>query len=156
MGPIFVVHEHHAKNLHFDFRLEMEGVLRSWAIPKGPSMDPAEKRLAVEVEDHPLEYADFEGIIPQGQYGAGPVVIWDKGHYELVEAEEDRISVKLHGRKLKGAFVLVRLKSKGPRAQWLLMKRKDGEAQPGWKLSLELTPERLEALEERIPPCAME
>lgn len=156
MGPIYVVHEHHAKNLHFDLRLEMDGVLRSWAIPKGPSMDPEEKRLAVEVEDHPLEYADFEGIIPKGQYGAGPVVIWDKGHYELLEKEEDKVSVRFHGRKLKGEFLLVRLKNKAAKAQWLLMKRKDREAQPGWKLTLELTPAKLADLKETIPPCAVE
>ena len=109
----FVVHEHHASRLHYDFRLEFEGVLKSWAVPKGPSMNPADKRLAVEVEDHSLEYIDFEGIIPEGNYGAGTVVIWDEGDYELVETTEKKISIILYGRRLRGGFSLNQLRPKG-------------------------------------------
>jgi len=123
--PIFVVHEHHARHLHFDFRLEMDGVLKSWAVPKGPSMNPADKRLALMVEDHALDYGSFEGIIPEGYYGAGEVIIWDKGTYKLLDGSIDsgRIEFKLNGKKLKGAFVLVKMKIKDK--EWLLIKRKD-------------------------------
>ncbi len=151
MSPRFVVHEHHATRLHFDFRLEMEGVLRSWAIPKGPSMTPSEKRLAVLVEDHPLEYIDFEGLIPRGEYGGGAVVIWDRGTYELIEQREDKISFVLKGEKLKGGFSLTRLKAK--RNDWLLIKKRDEYALPDWKLEITLTPEKRGQLKERIPPC---
>ncbi len=126
----FVVQEHHASHLHYDFRLEMKGVLRSWAIPKGPSMNPADKRLAVAVDDHPLDYIDSEGIIPEGEYGAGSVKIWDRGTYEVLEGGKDKIIFSLEGKKLQGNFVLVRLK-KGQRGnEWLLMKQKDEYAQP--------------------------
>lgn len=153
MSPRFVVHEHHASRLHFDFRLEMDEVLRSWAVPKGPSMTPSEKRLAVMVEDHPLEYIDFEGIIPKGQYGAGAVVVWDSGTYELLERKEDKITFVLDGEKLKGGFALTRLKSRGKGNEWLLIKRKDESASENWKLEISLTPERRTQLQERIPPC---
>jgi len=153
MIPRFVVHEHHATRLHFDFRLEMEGVLRSWAIPKGPSMNPSEKRLAVLVEDHPLEYIDFEGMIPKGQYGAGAVVIWDSGTYDLIEQREEKISFALKGGKLKGGFNLIRLKAKGKGNEWLLIKKKDEYALPDWKLEKSLTSEKISQLKERIPPC---
>lgn len=122
----FVVHEHHASHLHYDLRLEIGGVLRSWAVPKRPSMDPSEKRLAVLVEDHPLEYADFQGVIPEGQYGAGRVIIWDHGTYELLECEEDKVTFSLEGRKLKGGFTLRRMK--GREKEWLLIKKKDEHA----------------------------
>ncbi|MEJ5377653.1 MAG: DNA polymerase ligase N-terminal domain-containing protein [bacterium] len=156
MSGIFVVHEHHASRLHYDFRLEMDGVLRSWAMPKGPSMDPSQKRLAVQVEDHPLEYADFEGIIPQGQYGAGPVLIWDRGSYQLEQMAEGKISVILEGEKLKGGFTLMKMKGRGGDNQWLLVKRKDGRELPGWELVPVLNPQSLASLKERIPPCKAE
>jgi bifunctional non-homologous end joining protein LigD len=112
---IFVVQKHDASRLHYDFRLEINGVLASWAVPRGPSMNPADKRLAVRTEDHPIDYADFEGVIPEGQYGAGTVMVWDKGTYEpedKLSPEEQlargEINVLLHGKKLRGGFVLVR------------------------------------------------
>ncbi len=152
MGYRFVVHEHHASRLHFDFRLELEGVLKSWAIPKGPSMNPAEKRLAVQVEDHLLEYIDFEGIIPEGNYGAGTVVIWDRGEFELLEASEKKISCVLHGKLLQGGFTLRKVKprGKGPGKDWLLIKKNDEFANRDWKLQLALSEERKEQLLERV------
>jgi len=134
--PYFVVHEHHAKHLHFDFRLEKDGVLKSWAVPKGPSMNPNDKRLAIMVEDHPLEYGDFEGVIPEGQYGAGKVYIWDKGQYQTVKGclEEGQWEIQLDGEKLKGNFVL--LKIKGKPDQWLLIKKKDRFADYNFILKL--------------------
>lgn len=132
--PRFVVHEHHASRLHFDFRLEMDGVLKSWAIPKGPSMNPAEKRLAVHVEDHELEYGSFEGKIPEGQYGAGEVRIWDNGEFDNVDGsvKEGRIEFTLIGKKLKGRFVIFRMKGKDK--EWLLVKMKDEFADSGFKM----------------------
>jgi DNA ligase D-like protein (predicted ligase)/DNA ligase D-like protein (predicted 3'-phosphoesterase) len=120
---IFVVQEHHARALHYDFRLEKDGVLKSWAVPKGiPETD--EKRLAVETEDHPYEYGSFEGTIPKGQYGAGTVKIWDKGTYETKIWENDKIEVTLNGQRLRGRYVLVRLKKAGDK-DWLLLKGKE-------------------------------
>ena len=158
---LFVIHEHHASRLHYDFRLEIDGVLKSWAVPKGPSMNPVEKRLAIMVGDHTLEYGSFEGIIPQGSYGAGPVVIWDTGHYELLEGSDpakelSKGSMKftLHGKRLKGAFALIKLK--GPRAtgkEWLLMKKADAHADLSFRLESVLTPEKRAQLKETIPPC---
>jgi bifunctional non-homologous end joining protein LigD len=123
--PIFVVHEHHARRLHFDLRLEMENVLKSWAVPKGPSMNPKDKRLAVMVEDHPLEYAPFEGTIPEGMYGAGTVVIWDKGTFEIEEGnlKSGKLGIIFHGKKLKGAFALARMTGKDK--EWLMIKKRD-------------------------------
>jgi len=108
-APKFVVHEHHASHLHYDFRLEIGGVLKSWAIPKGPSMNPAERRLAILVEDHPIEYGEFEGIIPEGRYGAGAVVIWDSGVFEPLEDPQaglanDQLSFRLKRKRLRGEF----------------------------------------------------
>ncbi len=124
--PRFVVHEHWASRHHFDFRLEMDGVLRSWAVPKGPPLEPGVKRLAVEVEDHPLEYADFEGTIPEGEYGAGKVEIWDRGDYWLKTKTPKEIRFELKGKKLDGDFTLILMKEERGRKQWLLFKRKKG------------------------------
>lgn len=121
----FVVQEHHARTLHWDFRLEQDGVLKSWAVPKGVPVEKGTKRLAVQTEDHPLEYLDFEGIIPEGQYGAGTVEIWDKGFYALVEQTENKYYVVLMGKRLRGAYMLVRTKQN----QWLIWKRLDENEQ---------------------------
>lgn len=133
--PRFVVHKHDARQLHYDLRLEMEGVLKSWAVPKGPSLNPRDKRLAVAVEDHPLDYADFEGSIPEGEYGAGTAMIWDEGSYEVVGDEagpqalaRGELKVRLAGQKLKGGYVLVRTKWRGEDKNWLLIKEKDDQA----------------------------
>jgi DNA ligase D-like protein (predicted 3'-phosphoesterase) len=123
-SSIFVVQEHHARRLHYDLRLEKDGVLKSWAVPKGIPASSDEKRLAVETEDHPLGYADFEGEIPKGQYGAGTVKIWDKGVYEVKVWDEKMVEFILKGGKLKGRYVLVRLKKAGEK-NWLLLKGKE-------------------------------
>jgi bifunctional non-homologous end joining protein LigD len=122
--PIFVVHKHHASHLHYDFRLQTNDALASWAVPKGPSMNPADKRLAVRVEDHPLEYATFRGRIPKGQYGAGRVEIWDKGTYARVSGSirHGELVIDLKGRRLKGQFALVRMRQPG---KWLLIRKRE-------------------------------
>lgn len=139
---IFVIQRHAASRLHYDFRLEMEGVLKSWAVPKGPSLDPKDKRLAMMVEDHPYDYKDFEGNIPEGNYGAGQVEIWDSGTYEpldnnsklsdekelLKELHAGSLKFILHGKKLKGEFALVKMKNTEENS-WLLIKHKDDFAQ---------------------------
>jgi bifunctional non-homologous end joining protein LigD len=126
---IYVIQEHHARRLHWDLRLESGGVLKSWAVPKGIPEAPKVRHLAVETEDHPYEYASFEGEIPKGQYGAGTVKIWDKGHYEPKLWENDKIEVTLNGERLHGRYVLVRLKkSEDDQKNWLLLKGKDDAA----------------------------
>lgn len=137
-APLFVIQKHDASSLHYDFRLEVDGVLKSWAVPKGPSTDPREKRLAVATEDHPIDYADFEGVIPEGQYGAGAVLIWDRGSYENITEKEDgprsmedaladgHVLVRLDGHKLTGGYVLQRIDD--DKDQWLLVKMKDADA----------------------------
>ena len=122
---IFVIQEHHARRLHYDLRLESGGVLKSWAVPKGMPENSEQRRLAVETEDHPFEYASFEGTIPAGQYGAGTVKIWDKGHYETKVWENDKIEFTLNGQRLKGRYVLVRLKKAKDDKSWLLLKGKE-------------------------------
>jgi bifunctional non-homologous end joining protein LigD len=142
---IFVVQKHSASHLHYDFRLAISGVLVSWAVPKGPSMNPAEKRLAVRTEDHPFEYAKFEGVIPEGQYGAGTVMVWDTGTYEPkddVSPDEQlargKIDVVLHGTKLRGGFTLVRTKKRSTAPsqieRWMLIKHRDEYADPSWDI----------------------
>ncbi len=115
---IFVIHEHHATHLHYDLRLEIDGVLKSWALPKKPPLRAGIKRLAVEVDDHPLDYADFEGRIPEGTYGAGLVLIWDKGKHKLIERKETVIVTDIAGKRLKGRYNLVKFKAK----YWLFFK----------------------------------
>src|SRR5438067_288807 len=164
-GGLFVVHMHAARRLHWDLRLEMDGVLRSWAVPKGPSPNRADKRLAVHVEDHPLEYGDFEGIIPEGNYGAGAVIVWDRGRWVPLEdphegMQKGKLLFELQGYKLKGKWTLVKLK-KGEK-EWLLIKEKDGYAAPdggggGGALPPEsvlsgLTVEELKAGKDRTAP----
>ena len=135
----FVVQKHAASHLHYDFRLEMEGVLKSWAVPKGPSLNPIDKRLAMMVEDHPYDYRNFEGIIPPGNYGAGTVIVWDEGTYEPLEPGSKKeneksllkqlktgsLKINMHGSKLKGEFALVKLKNDEKGNSWLLIKHKD-------------------------------
>ncbi|MDT8451081.1 MAG: DNA polymerase ligase N-terminal domain-containing protein [Wenzhouxiangellaceae bacterium] len=137
--PMFVIQKHAASTLHYDLRLEVDGVLKSWAVPKGPSTDPRVKRLAIPTEDHPLEYADFEGTIPEGEYGAGTVLVWDRGPYRNVTEiggksrsmkralKAGHVVVELAGEKLAGAYALHRT-DRGPKARWLLIKVDDDHA----------------------------
>src|SRR5205809_473368 len=129
--PIFVVQRHDARRLHYDFRLERNGALASWAVPKGVPLEPGQQHLAVHVEDHPLDYATFEGDIPKGQYGAGTVEIWDSGTYELVEEKRDGgLTVRLRGKKLKGLWTLVPAHLDGKEQNWLLIRKHDDGAAP--------------------------
>lgn len=136
--PIFVIQEHAARRLHYDFRLEAHGVLKSWALPRGPSTDPREKRLAVAVEDHALDYADFEGVIPEGEYGGGTVIVWDTGRYRNLRRDEDgheipmaraldegQVEIWLEGKKLRGGYALLHTRTGGKEENWLLVKMKD-------------------------------
>ena len=137
--PIFVIQKHQASHLHYDFRLEMEGVLKSWAVPKGPSYDPGTKRLAMMTEDHPYDYASFEGVIPAGNYGAGNVIIWDNGTWEFIEPGDDpvkalksgKLTFRMNGKKMFGEWALVKIggRSKSDKGnEWLLLKHRDGFA----------------------------
>lgn len=133
-----MIQKHKSSNLHYDFRIEIDGALKSWAVPKGPSTDPSDKRLAVPLEDHPMDYADFEGVIPEGQYGAGTVMVWDNGTYENLEHDEEnnmpmdkcyengRIEISLKGEKIQGGYALI--KSKNMDDNWLLIKMDDDHA----------------------------
>ena len=121
--PKFVIQEHHARRLHWDFRLQLDRVLKSWAIPKEPPRKEGEKRLAVQVEDHPLSYGSFEGKIPEGQYGAGTVRIWDRGAFRLLVRRKDKLEFELKGKKLRGIYYLIRFKKAGPKS-WLFFRKK--------------------------------
>jgi bifunctional non-homologous end joining protein LigD len=137
----FFIQRHNASRLHYDFRLEIAGTLKSWAIPKGPSLDPAVKHLAAMVEDHPLDYGDFEGNIPKGEYGGGSVMLWDRGTFELIGEEDGLAQIArgdlkfwLHGEKLKGSWALVHMKNRGKGNEWLIIKKKDEGADPSWDI----------------------
>jgi len=140
-GNHFCVQRHDATRLHYDFRLEIDGVLKSWAVPKGPSLEPLSKNLAVHVEDHPLEYGSFEGNIPKGEYGGGSVMLWDRGAFDLLgdapaaaQIERGDLKFRLHGEKLRGEFALVKMRNRGKGNEWLIIKKKDAEAKPGWNI----------------------
>jgi bifunctional non-homologous end joining protein LigD len=143
-GNRFVVQRHRATRLHYDFRLEINGVLMSWAVPKGPSLNPADRRMAVHVEDHPLSYFDFEGVIPKGEYGGGDVIVWDWGNFEPEETDDPAKAVakgelkfRLDGEKLRGRFTLVKIRSDDPaKDDWLLIHKRDEHAQPDWDVDV--------------------
>jgi len=164
--PIFVVQKHDASNLHYDLRIESGGVLKSWAVPKGPSMDPKVRRLAVPTEDHPMAYADFEGVIPEGHYGAGTVIVWDRGTYRNTKGEDasteknledGHATLWLEGEKLRGRFALIRTGG-GDKPRWLFFKMKGDEARPGSDVTEEMpdsvvTGRSLEAVAEQEEPA---
>jgi bifunctional non-homologous end joining protein LigD len=144
-GGRFFIQRHNATRLHYDFRLEIDGTLKSWAIPKGPSLDPAMKHLAAMVEDHPLDYGDFEGNIPKGNYGAGSVMLWDRGTFELIGEEDGLAQIargdlkfRLHGEKLHGTWAIVHMKGRARGAKddnaWLIIKKKDEASDPSWDI----------------------
>ena len=137
----FCVQRHDATRLHYDFRLEVDGTLKSWAVPKDPSLEPLSKNLAVHVEDHPLDYGNFEGNIPKGEYGGGSVMLWDRGVYELLgdgpanaQIERGDLKFRLHGEKLNGEFALVLMKGRGKGNEWLIIKKRDEFAAAGWDI----------------------
>src|SRR6266446_1323097 len=159
----FVVQKHRATRLHYDFRLAIDGTLKSWAVPKGPSQSHADKRLAVMTEDHPLDYGNFEGKIPEGNYGAGTVMVWDRGtfHVEgnleaLKQLEKGEIKFSLNGEKLRGSFVLVKLKQSEKGNEWLMIKHKDAAEDSFWNIDEHdgsaLTGRTLEEIKEELPP----
>jgi len=138
-APQFCVQRHHATRLHYYLRLEVGGALKSWAVPKGPTLDPGEKRLAMMVEDHPMEYGGFEGVIPKGNYGAGSVMLWDRGSWELLgdapgaeQIARGDLKFRLHGEKLNGDYALVHMKGRGKGNEWLILKKRDEFAVEGW------------------------
>src|SRR5450432_3890601 len=140
-GNYFCVQRHDATRLHYDFRLEIDGVLKSWAVPKGPTLDPEPKHLAAHVEDHPVDYGSFEGTIPAGNYGAGSVMLWDRGTFELLgdtpglaQIARGDLKFRLHGEKLKGDFALVLMKGRGKGKDWLIIKKRDEFATAGWDI----------------------
>ncbi len=163
-APIFVVQKHDATQLHYDFRLEFDGVLKSWAVPKGPSLNPAEKRLAMMVEDHPLDYADFEGVIPKGHYGAGPVMVWDNGTFEVEgklsmadQLQKGDLKFTLYGQKLRGSFVLVEIRGDKQKGKpWLLIKHRDAYVDAEWNVEEHdgsvLSGRSLKQIDEGAPP----
>ncbi len=145
-GNYFCVQRHDATRLHYDFRLEIDGVLKSWAVPKGPTLDPTAKHFAAFVEDHPVEYGSFEGNIPKGNYGAGSVMLWDYGTFELLgevagadQIKRGDLKFRLHGEKLQGDFALVHMKGRGKGNEWLIIKKRDEFAQEGWDVEAHAT-----------------
>src|SRR5579872_692130 len=141
----YFIQRHNATRLHYDFRLEIDGTLKSWAIPKGPSLDPTVKHLAAMVEDHPLDYGDFEGNIPKGEYGGGSVMLWDRGTFELIpdaragatateQLARGDLKFRLHGEKLTGTWAIVHMKNRGKGNEWLIIKKKDEAAQTPWDI----------------------
>src|SRR6201998_4514122 len=162
-GDTFVVQKHRATRLHYDFRLAIDGTLKSWAVPKGPSQSHADKRLAVHVEHHPLDYANFEGKIPEGNYGAGTVMVWDRGTFHLEgnadaqkQLEKGEIKFSLNGEKLRGSFVLVKLKQSEKGNEWLMIKHKDAAEDSSWNIDEHdgsaLTGRTIEEIKEELPP----
>ena len=162
-GDTFVVQKHSATRLHYDFRLAVDGVLKSWAVPKGPSLNPEDKRLAVQTEDHPLDYGGFEGKIPEGNYGAGTVMVWDRGTFSAIgdvdavkQIERGEIKFHLNGEKLRGSFVLVKLKHGEKKNEWLMIKHKDADVDPAWNIDAHdgsaLTGRTIEEIAEEVPP----